>query len=189
MHNPHTAEYLNSKIPDEKFQIIYMDPPWYYNKKLQYDKTDLYVSSASFKYPAMKTKEMMKIPIDKISDDNCLLFMWSTSPHLDQAIMLGESWKFKYKTVSFVWNKMIHNPGQYTLSNCELCLVFKKGKIPQPRGARNIQQLVNVRRTKHSEKPEVVRKGIECMFPAQKKIEIFAVKKYINWSSWGLDLI
>jgi len=28
-----------------------------------------------------------------------------------------------------VWDKMVHNPGKYTLSNCELCLVFKHGRI------------------------------------------------------------
>ena len=51
----------------------------------------------------------------------------------------------------FIWNKKNHNPGKYTLSNCEFCLIFKKGKIPTPRGARNIQQLVESPRGKHSE--------------------------------------
>jgi N6-adenosine-specific RNA methylase IME4 len=148
----------------------------------------IFISSANFKYPTVKTKDLMKIPIKDISNDDCLLFMWTTNPHLSQAIELGKSWGFDYKTVAFVWDKMNHNPGQYTLSNCEMCLVFKKGKIPQPRGARNVQQLVRCPRGKHSEKPIEVLKNIEKMFPTQERIELFARHKPEGWDVWGLDV-
>jgi N6-adenosine-specific RNA methylase IME4 len=112
--------------------------------------------------------------------------MWATSPHLEQAIELGKAWGFEYRTVAFIWDKMSHNPGQYTLSNCELCLVFKRGRIPKQRGARNVQQLVRSPRGKHSEKPIEVLQGIEKMFPSQSKIELFARNKPKGWSVWGL---
>ena len=35
---------------------------------------------------------------EKLANDNALLFMWSTSPHLDQAIELGKAWGFKWAT-------------------------------------------------------------------------------------------
>ena len=186
-------------LPEKKYDIIYADPPWDYGGKLQFDKSSksadkikpgdkIFISSANFKYPTVKTKDLMKIPIDKITKDDCLLFMWVTNPHLAQGIELGKAWGFEYKTVAFVWDKMVHNPGQYTLSYCELCLVFKKGRIPKPRGARNIKQLVRVKRGKHSEKPIEVLKNIELMFPTQDKIELFARKKPDNWDVWGLDV-
>ena len=109
--------------------------------------------------------------------------------HLSQAIQLGEAWGFTYRTVAFVWDKMNHNPGKYTLSNCELCLLFKKGRIPNPRGARNVKQLIKSPRGKHSEKPIEVMQGIERMFPQQNRIELFAIKRYNGWSAWGLDVI
>ena len=114
--------------------------------------------------------------------------MWATSPHLDQAIELGKAWGFKWATVAFVWDKQRSNPGFYTLSECELCLVFKKGRIPQPRGLRNIRQLVSVKRTNHSTKPEEVRENIESMFPKQKKIELFARTRIKGWDAWGLEI-
>jgi len=83
---------------------------------------------------------------------------------------------------------MIHNPGRYTLSQTEMCLVFKRGRIPSPRGARNIRQLITVPRGAHSEKPEQVIDGITKMFPEQKKIELFARKNYIGWDNWGLEI-
>ena len=186
-------------LPTKKYDIIYADPPWHYNGKIQFDKSSknrdeldrsktIFVSTAGFKYPTVKTVELMQIPIHSIAKDDCLLFMWTTNPHLEQAIELGTAWGFAYRTVAFVWNKMNHIPGKYTLSNCVLCLIFKRGKIPTPRGARNIRQLVEIPRGKHSEKPERIADAIKEMFPTQKRIELFARKNTRGWDSWGLDM-
>ncbi|MBI2631855.1 transcriptional regulator, partial [Candidatus Pacearchaeota archaeon] len=148
----------------------------------------IFVSTANFKYPTLKTSDLMRIPIRNISKDDCLLFMWTSNPHLAQAIELAKSWGFDYRTIAFIWDKMNHNPGQYTLSNCEVCLVFKKGKIPRPRGARNVQQLIRSKRNGHSEKPIEIRKAIEKMFPTQERIELFARQKPEGWDVWGLDV-
>jgi len=196
--NPLTYPY--PELPDKKFDIIYADPPWHYNGKIQFDKSskgieqidlskNIFVSSAAFKYPTLKTEELIKIPVNQIAKEDSLLFMWTTNPHLSQAVELGEAWGFEYKTVAFVWDKMNHNPGQYTLSNCELCLVFKHGKIPRPRGARNVRQLIRSPRREHSEKPIEVSQAIEKMFPTQERIELFARKKNKGWSVWGLDVV
>ena len=157
------------------------------------DKIDLnkkiFISSASFIYPTLKTSGLKKLNVASIANEDCLLFMWTSSPHLQQAIELGVAWGFDYKTVAFVWDKMSHNPGQYTLSNCELCLVFKRGKIPKPRGARNIQQLVRAPRQAHSVKPQQVMDDITKMFPKQRRIELFARRKVDGWDAWGLDVL
>jgi len=195
-----TLDDLYPSLPNKRFDIVYADPPWDYGGKLQFDKSstssenldlskNIFISSASFVYPTLKTKELMKLKLNEITNDDALLFMWATNPHLAQAIELGEAWGFDYKTVGFVWNKMVHNPGQYTMSYCELCLIFKKGKIPQPRGARNIKQLINSPRSAHSEKPLQVIENIEKMFPTQSKIELFSRRRRDGWLSWGLDVI
>ena len=190
---------LYPDLPQKKYDIIYADPPWDYGGKLQFDRTStsadkldlnkkIFISAANFKYPTLTLEELKKIPIYEIAKDDCLLFMWVTNPHLANGIELGKAWGFEYRTVAFVWDKMVHNPGQYTLSYCELCLVFKRGRIPRPRGARNIKQLVRVKRGEHSEKPDEVRKRIEAMFPTQEKIELFARQKPPGWDVWGLDV-
>ena len=190
---------LYPDLPKKKFDIIYADPPWDYGGKMQFDKSstslenmgwkkNIFISSASFKYPTLKTQELKKIPILEIAKNDCLLFMWVTSPHLTQGIEVGTHWGFDYKTVAFVWDKMTHNPGQYTLSYCELCLVFKRGRIPSPRGTRNEKQLIRTPRGKHSVKPAEVRDKIQRMFPTQDRVELFAREKPKNWDVWGLDV-
>lgn len=188
------------ELPNKKYDIIYCDPPWDYGGKMQYDKSGkkdvnenwedkIFISSANFKYPTIKTRDLKMIPIDSITKDDCLLFMWVTSPHLEQGIDLGKYWGFDFKTVAFVWDKMVHNPGQYTLSYVELCLVFKKGKIPRPRGTRNEKQMIRVPRGNHSQKPIEVLKAIERMFPTQEKIELFTRHRPDGWDVWGLDVL
>lgn len=186
-------------LPEKKYQVIYADPPWDYGGKMQYDKTciksenigfekNVFISSASFKYPTVKLNDLKKLNIPSIAAEDCILFMWTTGPQFANSIELGESWGFEYKTVAFVWDKQVHNPGRYTLSQTEFVLAFKKGKFPTPRGARNVKQLVSVHRGQHSEKPEIVIDGITKMFPEQTKIELFARKNYYGWDNWGLEI-
>ncbi len=149
---------------------------------------DIFISSASFKYPTLKIDELKMLNLQSISADNCLLFLWTTGPQLENAIELATAWGFEYKTIGFVWDKMVHNPGKYTLSQTKLCLIFKKGTIPTPGGSRNIRQLVRIPRGKHSEKPQLVIENITKMFPTQGKIEFFARVNYNGWDNWGLEI-
>lgn len=190
---------LYPDLPEKKYDIIYADPPWDYGGKMQFDKSsasadkmdwnkNIFISSATFKYPTLKMRELKKIPLTEIAKDDCLLFMWVTNPHLANGIELGQAWGFEYKTVAFVWDKMVHNPGKYTMSYCELCLVFKRGRIPSPRGTRNEKQLLSAPRGAHSVKPFEVREAIERMFPTQDRIELFARQRPDSWDVWGLDV-
>ena len=101
---------------------------------------------------------------------------------------LIEGWKFEYSTVAFVWEKVKANPGYYTLSSTELCLVGRRGNIPQPRGRRNVRQFFQEERTLHSKKPEGIRNLITEMFPLQTKIELFARQKTEGWDVWGNEV-
>lgn len=197
MINPLSKVY--PPLPQNKYDVIYADPPWDYNGKMQFDKSsiksqnigfekEIFISAAAFKYPTLKLEELKKLSIQNISKEDCLLFLWTTGPQFENAIILGKAWGFDYKTVAFVWDKQVHNPGHYTLSQTEFVLVFKKGKFPAPRGAFNIRQLVSVHRGAHSEKPIEIIDGITKMFPTQKKIELFARSSFAGWDNWGLEV-
>ena len=175
-------------LPIETFDIIYADPPWDYKGQLQHAGPGSADTGGALRhYPTVKLTDLKKLDVGSIAARDSLLFMWATSPHLDQAIELGKSWGFDWATVAFIWDKIRVNPGFYTLSQCELCLVFKHGRIPRPRGARNVRQLVSARRGPHSTKPEEVRQRIERMFPEQRRIELFARSTVPGWQSWGLE--
>ena len=175
-------------LPRGPFDILYADPPWDYKGQLQHNGPGGRDTGGALRhYPTVRAREMAAWPVADLAAADALLFLWATSPHLDQAMDLGKAWGFKWATVAFVWDKQKVNPGFYTMSQCELCLLFKRGKIPRPRGARNARQLISAARGRHSEKPDEARARIAARFPAQRKIEMFARKKTPGWTAWGLE--
>lgn len=171
------------------YSVIYADPPWDYDGRIQHNGWET-TGSAKYHYPTMKIEEIKALPISTLCEKDCVLFMWSSSPHLQEAIDVMNAWGFEYKTIAFVWEKHNPNPGYYTMSSVEVCLVGKRknGKIPQPRGARNVRQFLSEKRTKHSAKPIEIRNRIELMFPTQKKLELFARTKPDGWDVWGNEV-
>ena len=173
----------------KKYQIIYADPAWLYQcGKNHLAKKSMINGKTDIHYNAMPIKEMEQMNVKDIADNDCLLFMWVTSPFLKIGIDLMIKWGFDFSTIGFVWYKEKTNPGSYTLSECEVCLIGKKGKIPTPRGARNVKQFLSEKRTRHSAKPNEIRNRIFQMFPTQNKIELFAREKHDGWDVWGNEV-
>ena len=174
------------QLPVATFDV-YADPPWRYKNKHMV-RGSVRTSGAETHYVTMSKQELQALPVQSIAKPDCLLFMWVSSPLLDEAIELGRAWGFQYKTVAFVWHKGASVVGHYTLSECELWLVFKRGRIPSPRGSRGEKQFLQELRRHHSAKPHAVRERIGRMFPTQDKIELFARERAEGWSGWGLGL-
>ena len=170
-----------------RYQIVYADPPWDYRGQLQHAGSGGDTTGGAVKhYPTMSGQDLAAMDVPGICDPvQSLLFMWSSNPHLPEALTLMGAWGFQWATVAFVWDKQRVNPGYYTMSQVELCLVGKRGRIPRPRGARNVRQFLSSPRGDHSAKPEEVRQRIEQMFPEQNKIESFARIKVPGWDHWG----
>jgi len=179
----------------KKYQIIYADSPWKYNTSQHTGAGGTSSGGSHTHYQVMEDEEICKLPIAKLADKDCLLFMWVTGPKLNVAFDIGKAWGFSFCTVGFVWYKKRDNPGTYTMSSCEYVLIFKRGIIPQPRGERNTRQFLAEERTKHSAKPKTIRDRIDRMFPESIKIELFGRDnlqdnlfgwdKFEGWDVWG----
>ena len=178
---------------DKKYDIIYADPPWRYYGNVVLAKSSLLGGKNDIVYNSMSIDELKKLPVQNISANKSLLFMWVASPKLDEGIELMIHWGFKYSTIGFIWYKQSTNPGYYTMSECEICIIGRRGGIPSPRGKRNVRQFLSEKSRAHSAKPFEIRKRIEEMFPTQKKIELFARDKselfngygFEGWDVWG----
>ena len=91
----------------EKYKIIYADPPWKYNDEL----IEGY-GAATHHYPPMTIQELCNLKIKNITTENSVLFLWVTSPFLNECWPIVKSWGFEYKS-SFIWDKIKHNYGHY----------------------------------------------------------------------------
>ncbi len=176
-------------FPDEKYEIIYADPPWSYN-----DKMAGHSFSLDHEYETQSKQWISKLPVRNISADTCCLFLWVTSPLLDEGIQVLQDWGFKYVTVAFCWSKytkngkLVSNLGRWTMGNVELCLLGVKGKHNKWRQDNSIKQLVQAERTKHSKKPDEVRNRIVQLLGDRPRIELFAREKTEGWEVWGNEV-
>jgi N6-adenosine-specific RNA methylase IME4 len=174
-------------FPNKKYQIIYADPPWSYN-----DKMSGHSFSLDHEYITQSKDWISKLPVGSIAAVDSVLFMWAVSPQLPEALQVMSSWGFKYVTVAFCWSKhskngkKIKNLGRWTMGNIEICLLGRKGK-PQ-RICKNVYQLVEAERTKHSKKPEEVRDRIVSLMGDIPRIELFARQKTEGWDVWGNEV-
>lgn len=173
---------------NKKYDIIYADPPWDYG-------CDTKIGIAKYYCPCLSLKELKEIPIFNYITNDCLLFLWVVNPELKTGIKLGEAWGFKYITVGFVWEKPNRVLcGNYTMSSTEQCLIFRRGRIPQPRGTRNERQFLSLNSTNiRFRKPKEIRDRITRMFPTQNKLELFATintdkMKEQNWDVFGNEV-
>lgn len=178
-------------FPDKKYKIIYADPPWSYKDKR--DKQPRLCGGALRHYPTMNVEAIKALPVNKITEDNCMLFLWVTFPNLKEGIEVLESWGFKYKTLGFSWIKTNKNNGApffgigwYTKSNCEVCLIGVKGKPFKV--SNNVSSVILSPKEEHSKKPDIVRDKIVELCGDVPRIELFARRGALGWDSWGNEI-
>lgn len=104
--------------PEEKYRIIYADPPWDYGAHEQPD----YQTEQKDHYAVMTVEAICALPVDDWAEDNAVLFLWVTSPILRKAFDVIDAWGFEYKA-SFVWDKIKHNMGHYNSVRHEFLLI------------------------------------------------------------------
>ena len=94
-------------FPKKKYNVIYADPPWDYGGAKLNNKQrgkELYDH-----YPTMTDHDILALPVKKIADKNCLLFLWVVYAKLPLAIQCFDAWGFRYSTVAFEWLKKTPN--------------------------------------------------------------------------------
>jgi N6-adenosine-specific RNA methylase IME4 len=174
-------------IPQDKYDVIYADPPW------QYSNTLAKWGCAELHYKTMPTEDIcaMEIP----AADDSTLFLWSTNPFLEDALNVVEAWGFDYKT-NIVWVKTNpENPGSdlkrpgsgfYVRGHHELLFVCTKGShLPNQKGKSPVSSILAAAPRNHSQKPEQFYALIERLYPNSRYLELFAREKHDGWDHWG----
>lgn len=165
-----------------RYSIIYADPPWKYSD----NGMDNY-GPAERHYEALSIADLCALPVSDMAMDNAALFMWVTSPMLEEAFKVVRAWGFSYRT-SFVWDKVKHNFGHYNSVRHEFLLVCVRGSYT-PQVGKLFDSVQSIERTDtHSQKPEEFRQIIETLYPQASKIELFARQRANGWESWGNEL-
>ena len=149
------------------------------------------MGTAEKHYKVMEIKDIveMKNVITRISDKDCILFLWVTFPCLLDGLKVIKEWGFTYKTCGFTWVKRnkksdtwFFGLGHWTRANPEICLLGTKGKIS--RVSNKVSQVVDTHIEEHSKKPAIVRERIVELVGDLPRIELFARQEVDGWDAW-----
>ena len=160
------------------FQTIVIDPPWDWG-----DEGDVnQFGRAKPDYHTMPIEEIEQLPVGKIADDNCHLYLWVTNRSLPKAFKLIEAWGFRYVTC-LTWIKPSIGMGNYFRGSSEQVLFAVKGSQPLKR--KDVGTWFEAPRGKvHSAKPDEFYNLVEsCSY--SPFIDIFGRKDRTGWSVWG----
>lgn len=165
-------------LPNAKFDILLIDPPWKYAKRSnRRTKFGLGASQRDL----LSIDEMKALPVGNVCKPRSLVFMWTTMPMLDDALDIMSTWGFEYKTVGFTWikvNKIDRKPvfgiGFYTKSNAELCLLGGRGDPSLKPMNNDVSSVILSPPLEFGYKPEETYERIDRMYPDLLKVELFA---------------
>lgn len=194
---------MTLNLPRSDYGIVLADPAW---QTMLWSgegrtPTQKQFDDGGDHYATMSLDEMKKLPVGDIAGKDCALAMWAIGSHLDQAIELGTSWGFTFKTDLFYWLKLklidamqidiftddIAPPkmgmGKYTRKELEPCLLFTRGK---PRVLdHGVRQLIIEPAREHSRKPEAQYDRLERLFGKLPRAELFSRSTREGWDAWG----
>ena len=171
--------------PDGKFQVFIVDPPWAYTKRAA-DPTHRGASP----YPPMTRDEIVAFFRQRVipkSDENTILWLWTTNAFMAQAHDVAAAAGFEVKTI-LTWAKDRIGVGDWLRGQTEHCLMAIRGKPVVT--LTNQSTLLQGKAREHSRKPEEfyallksLCPGAKCEFFARERrdgIVAFGVEPY-NW--------
>jgi N6-adenosine-specific RNA methylase IME4 len=171
-------------LPSDKYRVVYADPPWSYGNSGVIGNDNY--GHVQRHYPSMTIEELcaMGAAVRAMVEDDAVLFLWVTSPLLEECFPVIHAWGFRYKT-SFVWDKVRHNFGHYNSVRHELLLVCTRGSCT-PDNPTLYDSVQSIERSEvHSQKPEAFRAIIDALYTHGRRIELFSRTAAAGWEAWG----
>lgn len=171
----------------KKYSVIYADPPWKYKNESPpcLPEKQPETCKIEYYYPTMSLDDIKAINVKGISENDCVLFLWATTPAINEALEVVKAWGFKYKTM-ITWEKTNRDCMGYWFRTCtEHLIVAVKGKVKAFRSME--RTCYHEKRSKHSKKPEYFYSLIEKVTNGNR-IEMFARNHREGWDVFGNEV-
>lgn len=182
----------------KKYKTIVIDPPWKYgtwggpsNRGMLYFQENKWgnkgwktKANRPLPFKTMTLEDIGLMPIDKLMDIDCDVYLWTTQKYLPAAFEILKTWKLKYCQI-LVWCKNPRGLGQGGLfaPTTEFSILGRRGKSPKKR--RIDSTWFNWKRQiRHSQKPEEFQDLVESVSD-EPRLELFSRRKRPGWDVWG----
>ena len=179
------------EIINKKYKCIVVDPPW--NQGKTGKRSVRPNQGTTLDYPTMSKEELLRLPIEKWSDNNCFLWLWATNskdritkePILKIAFDLIEEWGFKFYTI-ITWNKKT-GPcpfGPYQIITEQVLFAYKGTAKFERNSLGKLQTMFTESATAHSVKPNSFYTEI-CKYFDTPRLDVFARQRREGFDGWG----
>lgn len=178
--------------PPGGWPVILADPPWSF---ATFSGGKVPQRAATPHYQVMTLDALKALPVASVAASDAMLFLWVLDSMVPQAIEVAAAWGFaRWIKVGINWTKEKMGMGFWSRNDCELCIMFARGK-PGGRLNANVRQTVFAEPGKHSAKPIETYDRIEALLPGPY-LELFAradapayweTGERKGWTPWGLE--
>ena len=166
----------------KKYQIIVVDPPW----QIEKIRKRVRPNQVKMDYPMMSLKDIKWLPVWKIMDKFCILFLWTIDKYLYESKEILEHWGFKYH-LTMAWDKT-NGQALYGFNRqTEFILVGFKGKHEAYPTRKTIRTSFTAKSPYHSAKPQEFYEMLDVL-PYNPRIDLFARKAREGWDIWGNEV-
>ncbi len=162
-------------IPDQTYEVIVIDPPWSYN--LRHDQAGRRNTTPC---PTMSLDEIKDIPVQDLSAEDSILWLWITNTHLPDALEIVKHWGFQYRTL-LTWVKNRIETGPWLRGRTEHCILAVKGHPVI--NLTNQSTVIHAPVREHSQKPDEFYRLVETLCPG-RRVELFARESRDGWHTW-----
>lgn len=159
----------------EKFGAIYADPPWVYDNQGTRAATGNH-------YSGLTVDALCNLPVSELSADDAHMHLWTTNAFLFDCQRIFDAWGFEYRS-SLIWVKPQMGIGNYWRNSHEFLLTAIRGNAKRFND-RSLKSWIECDRSRHSEKPFIVRDFIKRASPGPY-LEMFARTPADGWTCWG----
>jgi N6-adenosine-specific RNA methylase IME4 len=176
------ADKLNAAplpAPTGPYRVIVVDPPWQYEKRAE----DL-THRGRNPYPDMTTDAICNLPVAKLAEPDCILWLWTTNAFMRDAYRCLDAWGFTAKTI-MTWVKDRMGTGDWLRGKTEHCILAVRGKPLVTLTNQTTALMAPLR--EHSRKPNEFFAMVNALCPGSK-LEMFAREARPSWAAWGAEV-
>jgi N6-adenosine-specific RNA methylase IME4 len=157
-------------LPEGRFRVVVVDPPWPEQGELPYPKMSLEATAA--------------LPVPELLTEDGIVRLWTTNRFLFEAERIArERWQLERRGL-LTWAKDRLGTGYPLRGQTEHCLLFSRGQPLFLPG--EASTLLKGRVREHSRKPDEFYALVERICPGSK-LELFARERRDGWETWGAE--
>jgi N6-adenosine-specific RNA methylase IME4 len=150
---------------------------------------DVIIVNVPWELASVTVEKLAALPIPKLSQDDCMLWLRSTNSRAPEAYTLINSWGFQPKTL-FTWIKLEPKPAKWLNDRSEHYVLAVKGNPPVDEERKFSTASETGAAKDNPKRPMQFYRQIELYCSGKTRLDVFSETTrdgWIPWNPWAVD--